>query len=212
VSSEDSTNQILVDLHAEGMSDLLGDSHIAETRVAPLHLDDGRDEFRRRTFGTRFAAMRRRGKEQPVFPIHQGLVELEQRCRLDERAKLRNPARIHEQRDQSEHKAIERRQIRRSLPRPVADQKLMFQSGNKDYANNCGPQDAGQTGTPSGSRLECSGNLPWDQLPQNGILPIAERIPFTISCLNCAWPGKFEPSVKAPVSWPSDVTHERPPS
>ena len=44
-----------------------------------------------------------------------------------ERAKLRNPARIHEQRGQSEHKAIERRQIRRSLPRPVADQKLMFQ-------------------------------------------------------------------------------------
>lgn len=59
--------------------------------------------------------------------IHQGLVELEQRCRLDERAKLRNPARIHEQRGQSEHKAIERRQIRCSLPRPVADQKLMSQ-------------------------------------------------------------------------------------
>jgi hypothetical protein len=54
-------------------------------------------------------------------------VELEQRCRLDERAKFRNPARTHEQRGQSEHKAIERGQIRRSLPRPITDQKLMFQ-------------------------------------------------------------------------------------
>jgi len=115
VLRKDAANDIFVDLDAERMSDLLGDPHAAETRIAPLHLDDDRDEFRGRTFGTGFAAMRRRGKEQPVFPIHQGLVELEQRCRLDERAKLRNPARIHEQRGQSEHKAIERRQIRRSL-------------------------------------------------------------------------------------------------
>jgi hypothetical protein len=34
--------------------------------------------------------MRRGGKEQAVFPIYQRLVELEQRCRLDERAKFRN--------------------------------------------------------------------------------------------------------------------------
>ena len=107
-------------------------------RIAPLQLDDGRDEFRGRTFGTGFAAMRRGGKEQAVFPIHQGLVELEQRCRLDERAKLRNPARAHEQRGQSEHEAIERGQIRRALPGSITDQKLMFEQkrlcGDGTYA------------------------------------------------------------------------------
>jgi hypothetical protein len=54
-------------------------------------------------------------------------VELEQCCRLDERAKLRNPAWAHEQRGQSEHEAIERGQIRRALPGSIADQKLMFE-------------------------------------------------------------------------------------
>ena len=75
---EDPTNDILVDLHAEGMRDLLGDSHAAETRIASLHLDDGRDEFCGRTFRTGFAAMRRRRKEQAVVAIHQGSMELEQ--------------------------------------------------------------------------------------------------------------------------------------
>src|ERR1700680_2880307 len=37
-------------------------------------------------------AMRGGGKEQAVFPIHQRLVELEQGCRLDERAKFRDAA------------------------------------------------------------------------------------------------------------------------
>jgi len=95
--------------------------------IAPLHLDDGRDEFRGRTFRTGFAATRRGGKEQPVLPIHQRLVELQQRCRLDERAKLRNAARAHEQRGQSEDEAIERGQIRRALLGAITDQKLMFE-------------------------------------------------------------------------------------
>jgi hypothetical protein len=60
-----------------------------------------------RTFGTGFAAMRGGGKEQAVFPIHQRLVELEQRCRLDESAESRNPARAYEQRGQPEHEAID---------------------------------------------------------------------------------------------------------
>ena len=87
----ESIHDILVDLDAEGMSDLLGDAHTAKLGIAPLHLDDGSDEFRARTFGSGFAAMRRGGKEQAIFAIHQGIVEPEQSCRLDERAKLRNP-------------------------------------------------------------------------------------------------------------------------
>ena len=65
-------------------------------------------------------------------------MELEQRCRLDERAKLRNPARAHEQGGQTEHEAIEGGQIRRTLPGSIADQQLMFEQkrfcGDGTYA------------------------------------------------------------------------------
>jgi hypothetical protein len=84
VLSKHAANDIFVDLDAEGMSDLLGDAHVPETRIPPLHLHDGRDEFHGRTFGTGFAAMQQTGKEQPVFSIHQCPVTLEQCCRLDE--------------------------------------------------------------------------------------------------------------------------------
>ena len=80
-----------------------------------------------RTFGAGFTATVAGGKEPTILPIHQGLVELEQRCRLDERAKLRNPARAHEQRGEAEDEAIERGQIRRAPPGSITDQKLMFE-------------------------------------------------------------------------------------
>src|SRR6516165_5946122 len=80
-----------VDLDAEGQSDLLGDAHAAKARIAPLQFNDGRDELRRRTLRAGFAATAAGGKEQTIFAIDQCLVELEQRCRFDERADLRNP-------------------------------------------------------------------------------------------------------------------------
>src|SRR5262245_20425686 len=112
---EHASNDIFVDVDAEGMRDLLGDAYTAEPGVAALQLNDRRDEFCRRSFGARFAATADGGKEQTIFPIHQGFVELELRGRLDECAKLRNPARAHEQRCQPERHAIERGQIRRTL-------------------------------------------------------------------------------------------------
>ena len=59
--------------------------------------------------------------------IDQGLMELEQRRRFDERSKFRNPAWVHEQRGQTEHKPIERSQIRSALAGSVADQQLMLE-------------------------------------------------------------------------------------
>lgn len=54
-------------------------------------------------------------------------MELQERCWLDERAKLRNAARAHEQRGEAEDEAIERSQIRRALLGATTDQKLMFE-------------------------------------------------------------------------------------
>ena len=47
---------------------------------------------------------------------------------------------------------------------------------------------------------------------QNGISPIADLIPLTIICSNSRCPGKSAPSVNAAGSWPSVVSHARPPS
>ena len=77
--------------------------------------------------GAGFAATVVGGKEQTIFAIDQCLVELKQRCRLDERAKFWNPVGIHEQRGQRDQDAIERSQIRRSLSGSITDQKLMFE-------------------------------------------------------------------------------------
>ncbi len=112
---EHAANDIFVDVDSEGMRDLLGDAYTTEPGVAALQPNDRRDEFCRGSFGARFAATAEGGKEQTIFPIHQGFVELEQCCWLNERAKLRNPTRAHEQRGQPEHYAVERGQIRRTL-------------------------------------------------------------------------------------------------
>jgi len=85
VFGEYATNDILIDRYAKDVSDLLGDAHIAELGIAGLQRNNRRDEFRGRAFRTWLAAMRRGGKQEAVFPIHQGFVELEQCGRLDER-------------------------------------------------------------------------------------------------------------------------------
>ena len=68
-----------------------------------------------------------RGKEQAIFAIDQCLVELQQGCRLDERAQLPEPARAHEQRGQSEHHAIEGGEIWSAMAGAIADEQLMLQ-------------------------------------------------------------------------------------
>jgi hypothetical protein len=90
-------------------------------------------------------------------------VKLEQCCRLDQRAKLRNPARIHEQRGQSKHEAIERGQIRCALPRSIADQKLMF-----EQKRLCG--DA------TGAEQLCAGDQQVDGEDEVPSLPVHSRL------------------------------------
>ena len=50
-------NDILVDLDAEGMRDLLGDAQVAELGIAGLHLDDRRDDFQRWPFRAGLASL-----------------------------------------------------------------------------------------------------------------------------------------------------------
>jgi hypothetical protein len=77
--------------------------------------------------GPGFRRSKEEKKEQVVFPIDQRLVEFEQRCRLDERAKFRDPAGAQEQRGQPDQKTIEDGQIRRAMSGAITDQELMLE-------------------------------------------------------------------------------------
>ena len=76
VLCEHTTNDVLVNLDAEGVRDLLGNPYTAESGISALHLDDRRDECCRRTFGAGFAATVAGGKESSIFPVHQGVAGL----------------------------------------------------------------------------------------------------------------------------------------
>jgi hypothetical protein len=65
-------------------------------------------------------------------------VELEQRCRLDERANFRNPTRAYEQRGQSKHHAIKGGEILSAMAGAIADEQLMLQN-NDSVATACTP-------------------------------------------------------------------------
>jgi len=87
--------------------------------------DDGQPG---RTLWAGVAARRRRGGEEPaVLPPYQGLVELEQCRRPDQRAKLREPVRTHEQRGHAEDEAIDGSEIGRPLPAAITDEQLVLE-------------------------------------------------------------------------------------
>ena len=93
-------------------------------RIAALQRDDGGDEFSGRALWAGFAARRSRGGEEPaVLALYQGRVELEQGRRPDQRAKLRQAARAHEQGGQAEDEAIDGSEIGRPLPGAIADEQ-----------------------------------------------------------------------------------------
>ena len=127
VLGEHAADDILVDLDAEGIGDLLGDADAAEPRITGLDLDDRRDEFRGRSFRTGLASFGRRRKEQVILAIDQRVMELEQGGRAEQRRDFLDPAPAHEQGGETEHKAIEGGQVRGTLPGSIADQKLLFE-------------------------------------------------------------------------------------
>src|SRR5207245_8123493 len=62
VHRERAAHDIFVNVHPEGMRDLLRYAHTAELGIAALQFHDRRDEFHRRAFGTGFSATGRGGK------------------------------------------------------------------------------------------------------------------------------------------------------
>ena len=75
VRREHPAHDVLINLQAECMRDLLGDALIAESVVTKLHLDDGRDDFLRRALQAGLALGSRGREEAAIFCINQRLVE-----------------------------------------------------------------------------------------------------------------------------------------
>ena len=74
---QDATNHVLIDIQTEHNAKLLGDSAPAPAPITILGLNNGRDQFRRRSLGTGFAVSFQR-EQVPVFAFHQRSMESEE--------------------------------------------------------------------------------------------------------------------------------------
>jgi hypothetical protein len=74
--------RVFVCLYVKRQGFLISDSLVAKTRILLFHLDNSRDEFRRRAFrpGKRPISFRR--KQLPVPALHEQSMEVQDRGRL----------------------------------------------------------------------------------------------------------------------------------
>jgi hypothetical protein len=83
-----------------------------------------------------------------IFVLHQRLMELEQDRRFEDDGKRWDPARIQEERGQTEQNAVAGSQSRGASTRALTDQQLMFQQ--QGFGGNCadttGSQEFGKDG------------------------------------------------------------------
>ena len=75
VLRENPAHDVLIDLHAECMRDLLGDALIAEPGVTRLEFDDSPDKVFGRALRAGLAPDSGGGEQAAIFPIDQRLVE-----------------------------------------------------------------------------------------------------------------------------------------
>jgi hypothetical protein len=126
VPSEDAAHDVLVDLDAERMSHLLGNSRTPESRIAALYFEDRRDEFLRGPFGP--SSLTDSGREQQsVFPLDQRPVKTQQRRRPDSNRNLGEAIGSDPEGTDAEQEPIPARESRSSFARSVEDDQLVLQ-------------------------------------------------------------------------------------
>src|SRR5215469_9610371 len=76
--SKNSPHDVLVDVHAEGQSNLLGNSRTTPARVTSFHFNDGIDQLFGRSLQTRPTSAPR-GKQHAVLSFRQQVMEKQQR-------------------------------------------------------------------------------------------------------------------------------------
>src|SRR6516165_5257355 len=75
--SKNPSHDVLVDVHAEGQRNLLGNSRTTPGRVTPFHFNDGIDQFFGRSLRTRSTSALRR-KQHAVLSFRQQVMEMQQ--------------------------------------------------------------------------------------------------------------------------------------
>src|SRR5713226_7864812 len=95
VFREHPADDILVDIDAKGVRNLLCDAETANTGIAAFELDDRVDEFLRRSL--RAGAMTSRREKPPILAFLECLVEPEQGSGLQDDRELGDSAWRHEQ-------------------------------------------------------------------------------------------------------------------
>jgi hypothetical protein len=73
---QDAPNDIFIQRNTESQSDLLGDSGATPFGIPPFGIDNGIDEFFRRSFGTRFLSAFWRKKDS-ILSVLEGVVEIQ---------------------------------------------------------------------------------------------------------------------------------------
>jgi hypothetical protein len=125
MNTQDTANDILVDLHSEGQRNLLCDSRAPPAGIASFHFHDGVDQF---LFGSLRTGLvpTSGGKQHTVLSFGQHVVEMQQSGRLqnDGRAEKASPA--HEQGTQTGDDTIFGPQVGRALSAAIKDAQLMF--------------------------------------------------------------------------------------
>jgi hypothetical protein len=95
MKTQDTANDILVDLNAESQRDLLGDSGTTPLGITAFQFNDCVDEFLIRSFRARLTPALGR-KQHAVLSLPQHTVEMQQSGRLQDDCGTQNASRVHE--------------------------------------------------------------------------------------------------------------------
>lgn len=125
-AGEDPTDDVFVDIDAEGKRELFGDAPGAEPRIAGLHRHDRRDEFGRWAFGAGPAATIRR-EEPLVLAADQDAVKRHDRRGSEDDGAAQQAGGTDHRRAQGRDDAISGSQAGCASPRTTQDQQLVLE-------------------------------------------------------------------------------------
>ncbi len=121
---QNSTDDVLVDLDAEGFGDLLRNPWAAKPRISSLHLDNGLDNGLGWSLGPGFSLHLRR-KQPAVFSFLERFMKLEQGRRTDDDCDPVNSSGLDKDGPEAQQKPIPSCQIGCSFTRTIGDDKLV---------------------------------------------------------------------------------------
>jgi hypothetical protein len=176
MNTQDTADNVLVDLDSEGQSNLLRNPRAAPAGITPFHFNDGVDQFFIWSFRTRLAPAFG-GKQHAVLSFAQRVVETQQSGRLQNDGRAEKASRVQKQGAQTGDETIRGSQIGSALPASIQDAELMFdehrlgnhgteaarsrQSDQCDHQMNENDDDVAHRGNPTKASKTLGISLIW---------------------------------------------------